>query len=131
MAADLMISSRHAPRTLPAWLGLFAMLLVFMGPLISQSQRAADHAQTAEHSMAAGHDMSQDGETHAHLAACGYCLLFAHVPALSLPALQLPVGSRQISTPLMTACQAPRAPPFLHATFAPRAPPSFLSTRIT
>ncbi|MCT9824870.1 DUF2946 domain-containing protein [Pseudomonas veronii] len=87
-----------------AWLSLFAMLMIFAGPLISQGISLA-HGQSQQMSMAGMecHDMpgmsqmSHHGSADKHLdlivwEKCGYCsLLFQH-PALAesnLPSFRL------------------------------------------
>ncbi|KPZ02748.1 putative multicopper oxidase [Pseudomonas tremae] len=80
-----------------AWLSLFAMLMIFIGPLVSQSMPMNQHAgmsmampatmdmtadshahHGAEHARAADTGMSD----HALWAKCGYCTLLFSCPAL-------------------------------------------------
>ncbi|HWH90035.1 MAG TPA: DUF2946 domain-containing protein [Pseudomonas sp.] len=84
-----------------SWIALFAMLMIFIGPLISQSMPMDQHAST---SMPMSMDMSMDmpvmdhGGHHAQPAAehcppqsshhmlwekCGYCSLLFNCPALT------------------------------------------------
>jgi hypothetical protein len=72
-----------------AWLGLVAMLLVVLTPLVSQLIAAARADEPTgvmcsavkSEGSASAHDVSPDS-----LSACGYCDLFAHhVPAANLP----------------------------------------------
>jgi len=82
-----------------AWLSLFAMLLIFVGPLISQSMPMEHHtgmtmpmSQSMDMDMsghAAGHGTEHhapavvdDGADHALWAKCGYCTLLFSCPAL-------------------------------------------------
>jgi hypothetical protein len=83
-----------------AWLGLFAMWMIFVGPLISQTLPSmAAPAMTMSMSMPMGvsmsmgsslqasadsshdHDHGQQGELHALWEKCGYCSLLFHSPA--------------------------------------------------
>ncbi|SDB82983.1 DUF2946 domain-containing protein [Paraburkholderia lycopersici] len=85
--------SRRSNR-LTAWLGILAILLAVFAPLGSQlAERAAQTSLSAEAlCSAAGHDAAlAPGNGHAdafasrlaaHLDACGYCGLLAHLPAL-------------------------------------------------
>ncbi|WP_404823263.1 DUF2946 domain-containing protein [Pseudomonas capsici] len=84
-------------KTRGAWLSLFAMLMIFIGPLISQSMPMEHHAgmsmpvststgsgeQHAHH----GSEHASPAETgmsdHALWAKCGYCTLLFSCPALS------------------------------------------------
>jgi hypothetical protein len=84
-----------------AWLSLFAMLLIFVGPLISQSMPMEHHtgmSMPMSQSMDMDMDMSahsashgaehhaptvvDDGADHALWAKCGYCTLLFSCPAL-------------------------------------------------
>ncbi|MDH4558835.1 DUF2946 domain-containing protein [Pseudomonas sp. BN417] len=117
-----------------AWLGLLAMLLVFVGPLVSQAQAmgqaevphwmgelacsAEDGTQSGQPAMP-GHELSW--------AKCGYCTLLFNSPALSPAALHgLALGD-------LASPQAAPAPQAGHAaqTVFPgaltRAPPTALS----
>lgn len=123
-------------RLIGAWLSLFAMLMIFVGPLISQGISLA-HGKSQPVQMMAGmecHDMPGMSQMSLHAAAekkhalivwekCGYCsLLFQH-PALAesnLPVLRLNVPSphyrsNHFTTQLTTAPVFPgarsRAPP--------------------
>ncbi|MBV4486468.1 DUF2946 domain-containing protein [Pseudomonas sp. SWRI153] len=89
------------PLTRGSWIALFAMLMIFIGPLISQSMPMDQHAST---SMPLSMDMSMDmpgmdhGAHDARPAAehcppqsshhvlwekCGYCSLLFNCPALT------------------------------------------------
>jgi len=93
-----------APRKMPgAWLSLFAMLMIFIGPLISQSMPMEHHtgiparvSMAADIGLSAPMDMSADGHSAHHAnsadaagvdhvlwAKCGYCTLLFSCPALS------------------------------------------------
>jgi uncharacterized protein involved in copper resistance len=97
-------SSNPAPRkTSGAWLSLFAMLMIFIGPLISQSMPMEHHSgMSMPVSMSAGMDMSASidmaaddhsghhadtgaaaGVDHVIWAKCGYCTLLFSFPALT------------------------------------------------
>jgi uncharacterized protein involved in copper resistance len=97
-------SSNPAPRkTSGAWLSLFAMLMIFIGPLISQSMPMEHHSgMSMPASMSAGMDMSASidmaaddhsghhadtgaaaGVDHVIWAKCGYCTLLFSCPALT------------------------------------------------
>ncbi|MDC6383369.1 DUF2946 domain-containing protein [Pseudomonas graminis] len=87
-----------------AWLSLFAMLMIFIGPLISQSMPMEHHSgmampASASMSMHGEMDMSMDmgadehsshvkaeqsaGVDHVIWAKCGYCTLLFSCPALT------------------------------------------------
>jgi uncharacterized protein involved in copper resistance len=97
-------SSNPAPRkTSGAWLSLFAMLMIFIGPLISQSMPMEHHSgmsmpasMSADMDMSASMDMAADdhsghhadtgaaaGVDHVIWAKCGYCTLLFSCPALT------------------------------------------------
>ncbi|WP_062378989.1 DUF2946 domain-containing protein [Pseudomonas abietaniphila] len=96
--------STPAPgKTSGAWLSLFAMLMIFIGPLISQSMPMEHHAgMSMVASMPANMDMSAPmnmaandhsghhadtgdvaGVDHVIWAKCGYCTLLFSCPALT------------------------------------------------
>ncbi|MGC1330070.1 MAG: DUF2946 domain-containing protein [Pseudomonas sp.] len=102
---------RHRSRTPAAqratWLSLFAMLMMFIGPLISQSMPMDhDRAMPMEMSMdMPGMDMGShhgDPSLHPIWEKCGYCSLFFHTPALPGTPDYLPLG-----TPLTVAGLVP------------------------
>ena len=103
--------SKHSIRTL-AWLGLFAMLMVFAGPLISaqlvkNSQYNSEMGMNmpmGEHMMMMHHQTGDAPAARQHASGmtddgsgdlCGYCSLFHHNPPLHFT-----------------------LPPFLHAPFS-------------
>ena len=78
-----------------SWISLFAMLMIFIGPLISQSMPMNQRASMAM-PMNMSMDMSMDGhgeqaeehcppqaEHHALWEKCGYCSLLFNCPALT------------------------------------------------
>ncbi|WP_375232738.1 MULTISPECIES: DUF2946 domain-containing protein [Pseudomonas syringae group] len=84
-----------------AWLSLFAMLMIFIGPLVSQSMPMDQHAgMSTSMSMSMPGDMAMSADSHAdhgaeHVmpadagmsdhalwAKCGYCTLLFSCPAL-------------------------------------------------
>lgn len=113
------------------------MLLIFVGPLISQSQRLLEH-ERADMPMAQAHvhstSMAEAEEHAAHggvchhaddMAACGYCLLFAHTPGL------VPILALLAATPAPSHARSLASTQLPHAetaypAFAPRAPPHAL-----
>lgn len=125
---------RHA-----AWLALLSMLLIFVGPLYSNSQALLE-AQTASqslpgfdhHAPAPRHDEASSaldsahqhsGDIPAHHAECGYCVLLTHASALE------PAAPKLIEPPFWSP-QQPLALQQASYTFRPysiaqvRAPPS-------
>lgn len=100
---------RPDTRTLRAgWLSLFAMLMIFIGPLVSQSM-PMEHRASMPMSMdmgMAGMDHGDghhgtDPSLHMLMEKCGYCSLFYHCPALPqhlspLNSEAVPVSSRLV-----------------------------------
>ncbi|WCG84399.1 DUF2946 domain-containing protein [Pectobacterium sp. A5351] len=96
-----MLLSALRRRSFPAWVGIFAILTIFVAPVISQTQVLHEHGATlpgnhsgnlAEQSHT-GHTMSGHHARPSHHspsspsmmmdhAACGYCVLFLYTPAL-------------------------------------------------
>jgi hypothetical protein len=88
------VQRRRVNTTRGSWLSLFAMLMIFIGPLLSQAM-PMDH--TMSMSMSNTMDMAEpglhepdhpgahdqgSGELHVLWEKCGYCSLFVHCPAL-------------------------------------------------
>lgn len=81
--------SPHSRVKRGSWISLFAMLMIFIGPLISQAMPMDHHAGM---SMSMSMDMPSDhcqsdlkktpDEHHALWAKCGYCDLLFSCPAL-------------------------------------------------
>ncbi len=139
------LSIQHM-RTL-AWLGLLAMLMIFIAPLISTQieinninnkemmasmPMGEEHAESmvtmhhaAENTTPAGHNMA-DMAAGACFDFCGYCGLFNHTPPLTLLLMAAVTATPQ---------QAPKLIPVIYLTislpiFPPyqtRAPPSLNS----
>ncbi|MGV8918271.1 MAG: DUF2946 domain-containing protein [Pseudomonas sp.] len=128
-------------RTRGAWLSLFAMLMIFVGPLISQAMPVDQHA-TMSMTMPMSMDMSadmpadhgdehathQDASDHVIWAKCGYCTLLFSCPALPAVLVVFTSTPPKPSGYFIVAAQQGHA---RHTTFPnarTRAPP-FLSTR--
>lgn len=85
-------------RARAGWLGVFAILMMFVGPLLSQTLPASPTLNAAM-PMPAGMLMA-DGESHGEHDAglhplwekCGYCSLFLHTPALPTAPLFVAAG---------------------------------------
>ncbi|MCL6404859.1 DUF2946 domain-containing protein [Dickeya dadantii] len=131
-------------RRTPAWLGILALVMIFLAPPISQSLRASHHVQISSpphhppsaslpmpdhhshHVMASSTmpkgDMDEMGMGMDH-AACGYCVLLSYLPLLTLSGLLHPVATAwsprwQALRPIFSLFNDPR---FLSPL--PRAPP--------
>lgn len=104
---------RHVNTTRGSWLSLFAMLMIFIGPLISQAM-PMDHSMPMSMNPAmdmrtaapGSHDSGHPAEHHkgagklqALWEKCGYCSLFFHCPALPNA-----ISLIACDTPSATAC---------------------------
>ncbi|EPC4490331.1 DUF2946 domain-containing protein [Serratia liquefaciens] len=135
---------------LPASLGIFAILMLFIAPVIS---RSLEHARVGQSETVAMTDCGMDMSAHGHHpppepgaqsmtmtmqtgshnmammmddSACGYCVLLIHVPLLDLASSPLFWSGSLLS----------RAPPLhyifplfahvIHSESQPRAPPASL-----
>lgn len=99
----MMFLSALRRRRSPAWLGIFAILTIFIAPVVSQTLVAGDHGAnsqdtgaslnaTEHHHHHAGQHQPNPLPRQSHgphpvsmmdHAACGYCVLFSYTPALS------------------------------------------------
>lgn len=109
------------------------MLMVFVGPLVSQSQRMlenhgpiGDQPPTIMHGTShARADMAMHDADD--LAACGYCTLFSHTPGIDpTPGSLPPAGAIARPHAALTSVSGPlQLARYLR--FTPRAPPQFLA----
>ena len=116
-----------------SWLSLFAMLMIFIGPLISQAMPMDHHASMPmpmdmrmdAHGEHAEHHKAAD-EHHALWEKCGYCTLLFSCPALphtaDLTLLDAPRPTGYLAQ--RTQLGHARQPVFPGARS--RAPPAFL-----
>ncbi|MDE3739369.1 MULTISPECIES: DUF2946 domain-containing protein [Pseudomonas] len=117
-----------------AWLGLLAMLLLFVGPLVSQARDmgpggapawmdelacATDHSAPSHEPSMPSHEMSW--------AKCGYCTLLFNSPALSPNALHgLVLTDLALPVPI-AATQAGHGSRAIFPGALTRAPPAALA----
>lgn len=120
-------------QTRGSWLSLFAMLMIFIGPLISQAMPMDHHAsmpmpmdmRMAAHSEHAEHQQPA-ADHHAMWEKCGYCTLLFSCPALpgsiGLNLFDAPAPKRYLaSNPRLGHARQPVFP-----GARSRAPPAFL-----
>ncbi|MCO7516073.1 DUF2946 domain-containing protein [Pseudomonas guariconensis] len=113
------------------WLSLFAMWMIFIGPLVSQSMPMEHHASMPmpmDMSMSAGHHHGDDahhgdGHQHALWEKCGYCSLLFNCPALPQALSPLSVGLVIPSTHLFTPTRQGHARQAVFPGARSRAPP--------
>ncbi len=115
---------------LGAWLGLFALLMLFAGPLLTQAQNldlasALAHVQNELSCHTDGSAPGAAEQAPLSHAECGYCQLAAHFAAVPMPAPGLPA---------LLAAPAPILPAAVDAACLraqllppPRAPPQPIS----
>jgi len=130
--------SRHRPPAPPrnpraTWLSLFAMLMMFIGPLVSQSM-PMDHNRDMAMAMTMdmpGMDMDAHGSAHhGDLSLhpiwekCGYCSLFFHTPALPTTPDYLPLAKPATVAGLVPATQQGYALQAVFPGARTRAPPA-------
>lgn len=121
--------SFRARTRLTAWLGLIAMWIIVLAPIVSQLVVAA-HAQDP---VAALCSVAQPPAGEAHygrqgdpLAACGYCDLLADhpaIPAVPMPTLLLVVLVVAMVAPVLSTRFTPLG---AFPSGRPRGPPAFL-----
>ena len=123
------------------WLSLFAMWMIFIGPLISQSMpmdhhagmnmptgmsMAPEHAQSVDsHHSHDGH--GGDGQLHVMWEKCGYCSLLFNCPALPQTLSPLNTGVVAPSTHLIAPTRQGHARQAVFPGARSRAPPSSIS----
>jgi len=119
-----------------SWLSLFAMLMIFIGPLVSQSM-PMDHRGMAndigmsmamDNSAACHGDSHHDSNPSLHVIweKCGYCSLFFHCPALPQALSLLNTEAAPASGTLIVQPRQGHARQSVFPGARTRAPPSFL-----
>ncbi|WP_200807698.1 DUF2946 domain-containing protein [Vibrio mangrovi] len=122
---DFICRSGLKPKWMPsmAWLGLFAMLMIYVAPLVSQSMMsgAGHHSQMSHH-----HSASPAKPNHQTLSLhhewCGYCSLLLHISAIEFESLKL-TGYRVVLAWVTTTIQPLLFQSGDYRTQLPRAPP--------
>ena len=123
------------------WLSLFAMWMIFIGPLVSQSMpmdhhagmnmptgmsMAPEHAQSVDsHHSHDGH--GGDGQLHVMWEKCGYCSLLFNCPALPQTLSPLSAGVAVPSTHLLATTRQGHARQAVFPGARSRAPPSSIN----
>ena len=109
-----------------SWISLFAMLMIFIGPLISQAMPMDHHAGMSmdmpmDHG-AAHHPKAPD-EHHALWSKCGYCDLLYSCPALPGGVSTLTLGAPTPANALTPATRLGHARQSIFPGARSRAPP--------
>ena len=112
--------NRNARNRFVAWLGIAAMWLAIVVPVISQSVAAAPEAALC--AVDASHSDKTHHDAAGHLDACGYCSLLAHdLPLVSTAELNVARVERVTRAVSVATVDAPVPKSFNAAS--PRAPP--------
>ncbi|AVD87235.1 DUF2946 domain-containing protein [Pseudomonas sp. SWI44] len=116
------------------WLSLFAMWMIFIGPLISQSMPMDHHAGMSmpmaaahQHDGDTHHGMGNDGQLHVMWEKCGYCSLLFNCPALPQTLSPLSVASTAPSTFILAPTRQGHARQAVFPGARSRAPPLSIS----
>ncbi|MPQ83462.1 DUF2946 domain-containing protein [Pseudomonas sp. MAFF 730085] len=122
--------SPHQRRMRGSWISLFAMLMIFIGPLISQAMPMDHHAaMPMEMSMdmpgshGDAHHPKAPDEHHALWAKCGYCDLLFSCPALPGNVSYLTLGTVPAASALTPAPRLGHARQSIFPGARSRAPP--------
>ncbi|MBH3427565.1 DUF2946 domain-containing protein [Pseudomonas alkylphenolica] len=121
-----------------SWLSLFAMLMIFIGPLVSQSMPMDHRAMPAgmdmnmSMPMESGADCHSDGHHGSSPSLqviwekCGYCSLFFHCPALPQALSLLNTEAAPASTTLAVQPRQGHARQTVFPGARTRAPPALI-----
>lgn len=120
------------------WLSLFAMWMIFIGPLISQAMPMDHHAGMSmpmdmampaahAHGSDGHHGHGNDGQLHVMWEKCGYCSLLFNCPALPQALSPLGVASAVPATHALTATRLGHARQAVFPGARSRAPPLSIS----
>lgn len=118
-----------APRRLMrgSWISLFAMLMIFIGPLISQAMPMDHHAGMSMdmpscHGEQTQHSKATD-EHHVLWEKCGYCSLLFSCPALPGSVSHVSLGTPPPANALTPATRLGHARQSIFPGARSRAPP--------
>ncbi|WP_411571451.1 DUF2946 domain-containing protein [Pectobacterium cacticida] len=145
-----MLLSTLLRRSFPAWVGIFAILTIFVAPVISQirilhdrepvtyehqlheyksnkegataSSHHNDAVATQDHHAGHGSSHSSSSMASDH-AACGYCVLFAYTPALFAPGSSHPPLASVLSETRIVRFVSRLISPARYTSPVVRAPP--------
>lgn len=120
------------------WLSLFAMWMIFIGPLISQAMPMDHHAGMGmpmdmampaahAHGSDGHHGHGNDGQLHVTWEKCGYCSLLFNCPALPQALSPLGVASAVPATHTLTTTRLGHARQAIFPGARSRAPPLSIS----
>jgi hypothetical protein len=112
---------------LTAWLGLIAMCLVVLAPLVSQWV-VAEHRDDADAALCSAVHGSSNAERSTHddpLAACDYCGLLASHVAISAPPPSPPLLITLVVMAVVPVLSTRFTPLGAFPSGRPRAPPLF------
>ena len=115
------LSPRHR-LTRGSWISLFAMLMIFIGPLISQAMPMDHHAGMSMDHGESHHTKAPD-EHHALWSKCGYCDLLYSCPALPGGTSTFTLGSPPPANALTPATRLGHARQSIFPGARSRAPP--------
>ena len=121
--------ARLSPRrrvTRGSWISLFAMLMIFIGPLISQAMPMDHHAgMSMDMPMDHGesHHKKAPDEHHALWSKCGYCDLLYSCPALPGGVSTFTLGTPPPANALTPATRLGHARQSIFPGARSRAPP--------
>ncbi|MFK9007259.1 DUF2946 domain-containing protein [Pseudomonas pergaminensis] len=120
--------SPHSRLRSGSWISLFAMLMIFIGPLISQAMPMDHHAgmsMSMDMPMEHGetHHKQAPDEHHALWSKCGYCDLLYSCPALPGGISTFTLGSPPPANALTPATRLGHARQSIFPGARSRAPP--------
>jgi hypothetical protein len=122
----LNLMSSHAHRRLTAWLGMIAIWLIVLMPVVSQLIVAVRHAEPAAAMCTATTPSAGTQPVHDNgMAACGYCDLLADhatLPSIAPPLQILITLVTLIALPVLSTRFTPLG---AFPSGRPRAPPAF------
>lgn len=118
-----------------SWLSLFAMLMIFIGPLVSQSMPMDHLAMSKDMGMSMDSSADCHGDSHHNSSPslhviwekCGYCSLFFHCPALPQALSLLNTEAAPASSTLIVQPRQGHARQTVFPGARTRAPPSFIA----
>lgn len=120
----------YAHRRLTAWLGMLAIWLIVLAPVVSQLVVAAENREPIAALCSATTPSTQTQQSHgAGMIACGYCDLLANHAALPTVTPALLVLVMLVALAAAPTLSTRFTPLGAFPSGRPRAPPSFLASQ--
>jgi hypothetical protein len=127
--------SRATYNKLASWLAIFAVLIAFFAPTLSQAMSADDHANVIYQKVCTEHGTKiipvelpssshHDDGMLVHTGHCAFCCTSAHTPIVSSNSISFVVAVIESQAWVLSAYDSPVVQSIFQDSHSPQAPPS-------